>query len=263
MPRLYTYGPFQSRRLGLSLGIDILEKEKICTYNCVYCEIGPTSLLVPPSYEIDKPPSPNYRKEINEMMSLFPNLDSITFGYNGEPTLNPHLSEFLKITSEVRSEIKWHTKEPYITLFTNSSTVHFEEIRNRIQKFDYVLAKLDAGNSEDLIQTNRPHEKVPDIDIIVDSLSKLRQMMSKKKFAIQCLIYNSYRKDFNSNNNETNIINLAYAIKKINPDIVQIYSIARIPSEYYVYAINVEQKKRIVKSLKEIINNDEMEINYY
>ena len=263
MPRLYTYGPFQSRRLGLSLGIDILEKEKICTYNCVYCEIGSTSHLVPPNYKINKPPSPQYRKEIKEMMSLFPNLNSITFGYNGEPTLNPQLSEFFEITSEVRSTIKWQTKEPYITLFTNSSTMHIEEIRRRIQKFDFVLAKLDAGNSEDFIRTNRPHEKVPDIDVIINSLGKLRQMMSRKKFAIQCLIYNSYRKDFNSNNNETNIINLAYAIRKINPDLVQIYSVARIPSEYYVYAINVEQKKRIVKSLKEIINNDDMEINFY
>jgi wyosine [tRNA(Phe)-imidazoG37] synthetase (radical SAM superfamily) len=263
MPRLYTYGPFQSRRLGLSLGIDILKKEKICTYNCVYCEIGPTNLLVPPNYEIDITPSLQYRRELKEMMSLFPNLDSITFGYNGEPTLNPHLTDFFKIASEVRSEMKWHAKEPYITLFTNSSTVHLEEIRDRIKIFDYVLAKLDVGNNEDFILTNRPHEKVPNIEIIIDSLSKLRQMMYKKKFGIQCLIYNSYRKDFNSNNNEKNIINLGNAIKKIKPDTVQIYSIARIPSEYFVYAISDKQKKSIVKTLKEIINNDAIEINYY
>jgi wyosine [tRNA(Phe)-imidazoG37] synthetase (radical SAM superfamily) len=197
------------------------------------------------------------------MMSLFPNLDSITFGYNGEPTLNPHLTDFFKIASEVRSEMKWHAKEPYITLFTNSSTVHLEEIRDRIKIFDYVLAKLDVGNNEDFILTNRPHEKVPNIEIIIDSLSKLRQMMYKKKFGIQCLIYNSYRKDFNSNNNEKNIINLGNAIKKIKPDTVQIYSIARIPSEYFVYAISDKQKKSIVKTLKEIINNDAIEINYY
>ncbi len=263
MPRLYTYGPFQSRRLGLSLGIDILEKEKICTYNCVYCEIGPTNLLVPPNYKIDKTPSLKYRRELKEMMSLFPNLDSITFGYNGEPTLNQYLTEFFKITSEVRSEMKWHAEEPYITLFTNSSTVHIEEIRNRIKIFDYVLAKLDVGNNQDFILTNRPHEKVPNIEIIIDSLSKLRQMMYKKKFGLQCLIYNSYRKDFNSNNNEKNIINLGNAIKKINPDTVQIYSIARIPSEYFVFAISEERKKSIVKTLKEIINNDAIEINYY
>ncbi len=52
MPRQYTYGPFRSRRLGLSLGIDILPKNKLCTYNCVYCEIGPTKEVVSPEYRI-------------------------------------------------------------------------------------------------------------------------------------------------------------------------------------------------------------------
>ena len=263
MPREYTYGPFQSRRLGLSLGVDILTKQKTCTYDCVYCEIGPTSLLVPPSYEIMNPPSHHYRKEISEMMRLFPNLDSITFGYNGEPTLNPYLADFFKITSEERSEVKWLEREPYISLFTNSSTVHIEDIRNRMKNFDYVLAKLDVGNDLELIRTNRPHEKVPNIEIIIESLSMLRRLMRKKKFGIQCLIYNSYRKDFNSNNNETNINSLGNAIKIINPDTVQIYSIARIPSEYYVYAISEQRKKSIVKTLKDIVNNEAIEINYY
>ena len=263
MPREYTYGPFQSRRLGLSLGVDVLPKEKLCTYDCVYCEIGPTIQKVSPNYGIVNPPSQNFRKEIKEMMSLFPNLNSITFGYNGEPTLNKNLEEFHKITSEVRSEIKWSKKIPSLTLFTNSSTVFLEEIRERIKNFDYILAKLDAGTMVDFIRTNRPHEEVPNIQIIIDSLSKLKSLMKNNKLVIQCLIYNSYRKDFNSNNNKENIIQLANAFKKINPDIVQIYSIARIPSEYYVYAIDNEQIKKIVKTLKEIINNDSMEINYY
>ena len=263
MPRVYTYGPFQSRRLGLSLGVDILTNQKTCTFNCVYCEIGSTSLLVPPSYEVKNPPSHHFRKEIKEMMCLFPNLDSITFGYNGEPTLNPYLADYFYITSEERSEVNWHDKKPCISLFTNSSTVHIEDIRNRIRNFDYVLAKLDVGNDLELIRTNRPHEKVPSIDIIIESLSILRRLMRQKKFGIQCLIYNSYRKDFNSNNNETNINSLGNAIRKINPDTVQIYSIARIPSEYYVYAISEQRKKSIVKTLKDIVNNEAIEINYY
>ena len=263
MPREYTYGPFQSRRLGLSLGIDILTKKKTCTYDCVYCEIGSTLLLVPPTYEIKNPPSLHYRNEIKEMMRLFPNLDSITFGYNGEPTLNPYLEDFYRITSEERSEVKWNEKEPYISLFTNSSTAYLDEVRDRIKVFDYVLAKLDVASDGDFITTNRPHEKVPSINIIIESLCKLRRLMRQKKFDIQCLIYNSYRKDFNSNNTEKNIIYLGNAIKKIKPDAVQIYSIARIPSEYFVYAISEQQKKSIVKTLKEIVNNEAIEINYY
>ena len=97
MPREYTYGPFQSRRLGLSLGVNVLSNYKLCTFNCVYCEIGLTvkDNLVSPKYRINLPPSPNFRKELISILKFFPHLNSITFGYNGEPTLNENLLDFL------------------------------------------------------------------------------------------------------------------------------------------------------------------------
>ena len=261
--RQYTYGPFNSRRLGLSLGVDILPNYKLCTFNCVYCEIGPTYQVVSPRDRIKAPPSSNYRKELKDILKFVPHLNSITFGYNGEPTLNDNLLDFFKITLDVRSELKWDKKPPLITLFTNSTTLYLVEIRNRVRHFDLVLAKLDAATNEDLRRTNRPHEDCSDIETIVDSLIKLRKEMPEKKLAIQCLISKSYRKDFISNDNEENIEQLAYVIKKINPNIVQLYSIARIPSEYYVYAIDEQRKKEIVNVFREIINNDLIEINYY
>jgi len=104
---------------------------------------------------------------------------------------------------------------------------------------------------------------MPDIDVIIDSLVKLKKIMKENKLAIQVLIYNSYKKDFLSNNNEKNIEKLALAIKTINPDIVQIYSIARIPAQYFVYSIDDNRKKEIVKTFKEIINNNQIKIEYY
>ncbi len=264
MPRQYTYGPFRSRRLGLSLGIDILPKNKLCTYNCVYCEIGPTKEVVSPEYRIKAPPSSNFRKELKDILKYFPHLKSLSFtGYQGEPTLNENLLDFYSITLDVRRDLRWTDEPPLITLFTNSSTLYSSEVRERVKHFDLVLAKLDAATESDLISTNRPHKDCRDINIVVESLVKLRKDMPNKKLAIQCLIYNSYREDFISNDNKENIEQLAYAIKKIKPDIVQLYSIARIPSEYFVYAIDEKRMKQIVKIFKEIINNDLIEINYY
>jgi len=263
MPRQYTYGPFRSRRLGLSLGIDILPKNKLCTYNCVYCEIGPTKEVVSPEYRIKTPPSSNFRKELKDILKYVPHLKSITFGYNGEPTLNENLLDFYTITLDVRRDLKWTNEPPLITLFTNSSTLYSSEVRERVKHFDLVLAKLDAATENDFTNTNRPHKDSPDVNTIVESLVKLRKDMQNKKLAIQCLIYNSYREDFISNDNKENIEQLAYTIKKIKPDIVQLYSIARIPSEYFVFSIDDERKKQIVKTFKEIINNDLIEINYY
>jgi len=266
MSRKFTYGPFQSRRLGLSLGVNILLDYKICSYDCVYCEIGATNKerLVPPEYRIKLSPTPDFRKELKSILKYVPHLKSLSFtGYYGEPTLNNYLLDFYNITLDVRNELKWDKDPPLITLFTNSSTLYLEEIRERVKHFDLVLAKLDAATDKDLRSTNRPHKDCPDIDTLADSLVKLRKDMPNKKLAIQCLISKSYRDDFSSNDNNENIEQLAHLIKKINPNIVQLYSIARIPSEYFVYAIDEKRKEEIVKIFREIINNELMEINYY
>ena len=262
--REYTYGPFQSRRLGLSLGVDILPKFKLCTYNCVYCEIGSTDKLVSPDYRIKAPPSINFRKELKDILKYVPHLNSITFGYNGEPSLNRNLLDFLKITLEVREKIKWTDRKPIITLFTNSSTLYLDKIRQKVKQFELVLAKLDAATPEDFQRSNNPHPETPKIDSIIKSLVKLKkEMPSGHKLAIQSLIYNSYREDFIANSNDINITNLAKAIKKIKPDSVQIYSIARIPANYYVFSIDKEKKKEIVDKIKDIVSDDNVEISFY
>jgi len=264
MTREYTYGPFQSRRLKLSLGVDLLPKCKKCTYNCVYCEIGATdkNQLVSPEYRIKSRPSINFRKELISILKYVPHLNSITFGYNGEPTLNEYILEFLQIASKVRDELKWTNGKPLLTLFTNSSTLYSKEIRDRVKQFELVLAKLDVATEEDFKRTNRPHKDVPSIEQIIDSLVLLRKEMPEPhKLALQCLVYNSYRNDFMPNNNDENINALARAIKKIRPHIVQIYSVARIPAEYFVFAIDEETKKHIKEEFEKMYRDGN--INYY
>ena len=264
--RIYTYGPFQSRRLGLSLGINILSSHKLCTYNCVYCEIGLTRRenLVSPEYRIKLPPTPKFRKELKSMLRYVPHLNSITFGYNGEPTLNENLLDFLKITKDVRRELPWDNKKPTLTLFTNSSTLHFDEIRERVKQFELVLAKINVGIDNDFKRINRPHNNTPKVEDIIKALVKLKQTMPQKhKLAIQCLIFNSYEEDFVANNTQKNISEIARALKRIKPDIVQIYSIARIPAEYFVYSLSEERKKEIENIFKLYVNDNNVDIRCY
>ncbi|HDZ17685.1 MAG TPA: hypothetical protein ENH75_05310 [archaeon] len=264
--RTYTYGPFQSRRLGLSLGINVLSAHKLCTYNCVYCEIGLTKKenLFSSEFRIRIPPTHKYRKELKSILTYFPHLNSITFGYNGEPTLNEHLLDFLNIAKEVRSELTWESKKPRLTLFTNSSTLQFDDIRDRVKEFELVLAKIDAGIDDDYKRTNRPHYNTSKVETLITSLIKLKQEMPPEhKLAIQCLVFNSYEKDFVANNNVQNIEEIAQALKRIKPDIVQVYSIARIPAEYFVYAISEERKKEIAKIFKSIVNDNNVDIKCY
>lgn len=266
MPRIYTYGPFQSRRLGLSLGINVLPNYKLCTFNCVYCEIGITEKdnLVSPDFRIKLPPLPGFRNELISISTHVPHLDSITFGYNGEPTLNENLLDFLKIALEVRNKLDWINQKPNLTLFTNSSTAHYKIIRERISKFEVVLAKLDVATIEDFKRTNRPHVNTPNIGIIIDSLAKLKKLMPKNhKLTIQSLLYNSYKENFTPNINKKNIKELAIAIKKIKPDNVQIYSTARIPAEYFVYSIDNSKKQEIVKFIEDVVDDKNVQVNFY
>ena len=266
MPRQYTYGPFQSRRLKLSLGVDVIPQKKICTYDCVYCEIGPTgsTQLVSPDYRIQAPPSANFRQELKDILKYVPHLSSITFGYSGEPTLNENLLDFLRIAKSVREQMSWTNEPPLLTLFTNSSTLPSVEIRDRVKEFDLVLAKLDAATKEDFLRTNRPHRNVPNIERIIDSLVSLREEMDEgHQLAIQCLIHDSYRDDFTPNDNDENINFLAKAISRIRPSIVQLYSIARTPAQYFVFAIDEEKKQEIVKKFKNVVNDETVKINYY
>ncbi|MFX1455075.1 MAG: radical SAM protein [Promethearchaeota archaeon] len=264
--RHFTYGPFLSRRLGLSLGVNILPNYKVCTFNCVYCEIGTTAEnnLVSPIYRIKLPPTAQFRKELASILILFPHLKSITFGYNGEPTLNENLLDFKKVASEVRDKIEWSSEKPLLTLFTNSSTLYIPEIRERVKEFEYILAKLDVATDKDFKITNRPHNKSPNIDTIIESLVKLRKEKPKEhKLVIQSLIYNSYNEDIFPNNNDSNLAKLAQALKKIKPDFVQIYTTARIPAEYYVYGIDDIRKKEIVNFLEELVQDKNIKINFY
>ncbi len=267
MMREYTYGPFQSRRLGLSLGINILPEHVVCTYNCVYCEIGPKSRdsLVSPEHRVKLPVKSRFRKELISVSKFFPHLDSMSFsGYFGEPTLNMYLLDFFNIAKDVRNNREWNAKKPKLTIFTNSSTLYKKKIRDIVGRFDLILAKLDVASDEEFIRTNRPHKDVPSISEIITSIQELRnEMNSNNKLAIQCLIYQSNREKFESNDNPKNIENLANAIKKIKPHYVQLYSIARIPAEYYVFAIDNARKQEIINKFKEIINDNSIKIDYY
>lgn len=138
------YGPVSSWRLGRSLGIDpICSEEKICSFDCVYCQLGSRKAVCE-------------RKEFITLEKLREDLkaikgvkaDVITFSGTGEPTLAKNLEEMMSL---VRTEASLP-----IAILTNSSCLSFEEVRKTLCKADVVVAKLDAPNEEVFQKINRP-----------------------------------------------------------------------------------------------------------
>ncbi len=249
----FCYGPFASRRLGLSLGVNVLGEQKRCTYNCVYCEAGRTTgnELVAPNYIADIKPE-GFREEIKPILrNLLRDLDSITFGYNGEPTLNPHLEEFLQVVREIQKEVAPRSgdKFPTVTIFTNSTTITRPEIRHTLAQFDLILGKLEVGTSSDLHRVHRPHPNVPSLDAITRGLATLKQELSPgHKLALQTLIFTT-RNYASVNFKEIDVPMWIERVIAIRPDIVQLYSVARTPAEPFVTAVGRETLQKIKDQL--------------
>lgn len=164
----YIYGPVPSWRVGRSLGIDVLsQQDKICSYDCVYCQLGRTKTLeyARKLYVPDK-------EIIHEIESL-PDIpiDYITFSGRGEPTLAENLGSLIRAVRTIR-------KEP-IAVITNSSLIDRRDVQSELSHADFVIAKLDASTRESFIRINRPYKGI-EFDAIIAGLKELRKHFTGK-----------------------------------------------------------------------------------
>jgi len=221
------YGPVLSWRLGRSLGIDVLRPPKTCTFDCVYCQLGPTVRKVSGLVQAQVGKKEALEDLERALAILNPSsIDYITFSGSGEPTLIPELGEIIE---GVRSLI-----EKPIAVLTNSSLVNLEEVRRNLVAADLVIAKLDAPDQPTLEAINRPAEGILHEDI-VEGLMKLRNEV-RGKLALQIMFFESKVGGL-TNANEEMIKNLIRLTELIEPDEVQINTPTRPPSEGYVLAL--------------------------
>ena len=216
----YLFGPVPSRRLGISLGVDIVPY-KTCSFNCVYCECGRTfsTTFIRQPYIKAK----DIIAELDDFLSLSgsPQIDYVTFSGGGEPTLN---SEIREIINFIKKEFPQYP----LALLTNSSLLGDSAVREDIKKCDVIIPSLD-GVSDDVFKLiNRPCEGVIISDII-DGLKNLKTS-SHAKIWVEVFIVPGV----NDTDKELNL--LKEALLNINPDKVQINTIDRPAAESWVKA---------------------------
>jgi wyosine [tRNA(Phe)-imidazoG37] synthetase (radical SAM superfamily) len=219
-----TYGPVNSRRLGRSLGVNILPKKvKFCTFNCVYCHYGWTNFDVHSNilpYGLSFPSVSEIKEALTqalENLKLQSNLPAfITFSGNGELNLHPDFAEIVAAVIKIRDMIAPKAKT---AILSNSSEVCKEEIYSALCMLDYRIMKLDCGNNDVFTCYNKPCDKAS-LEKIIDGLIELS---NKKPVCIQTLF--STGKAGNLSNK--NIQNWIENIHKKKPEMVQIYSLSR------------------------------------
>jgi wyosine [tRNA(Phe)-imidazoG37] synthetase (radical SAM superfamily) len=148
------YGPVNSRRLGRSLGINLLPAwGKVCSFDCVYCQYGRTRVKT-------LAPGPEGFPTLDEVVAAVataltsgPDFDSCTFSGNGEPTLHPHWSEIVEAVRQLRNR---HRPAARLSLLSNSSTAVRPLVRATLRRLDAPIMKLDAGDDATLAAINRP-----------------------------------------------------------------------------------------------------------
>lgn len=143
----YLYGPVPSRRLGRSLGVDLVP-HKICTYDCIYCQLGKTTNQT--IERRDYVPVQAVLSELKEKLSAGIVCDYISIAGSGEPTLHASIGEII-------CKIKQITTIP-VTVLTNGSLLFIPEVRESLMNADIVIPSLDAGNDHLFQYVNRPHK---------------------------------------------------------------------------------------------------------
>lgn len=213
----HLFGPVNSRRLGLSLGIDLLPA-KICNFNCIYCEVGPNVLFTDKRQEYI--PTVAIINEIDIFLSeknKLQSLDIFTITASGEPTLHSGIGEIIQ-------HLKSHTDKP-VAVLTNGSLLHLASVREALLPADIIVPSLDAVVPQSFRKINRPFSGMHP-DKIVDGLIKFKKEY-KGKLWLEILLAK------NINDSEKDIDTLNKAIQLIDPDRIQLNTVIRPPLETF------------------------------
>lgn len=234
MPMKYIYGPVESRRLGLSLGIT-LTPYKICSFDCVYCQAGATTELTKERKEYIS--IEEILQEIKtwllENRAEAEKLNYITLSGSGEPTLNINIHLLI-------SGIKKLASIP-VAVITNASLLNIPLVREALKPADLVVPSLDAVTSALFSEINRPQKEINVSDIIEGLVSFRREF--KGRIWLEVMLVKGINDDLR------HIKKIKEAAERINPDKIQLNSPVRVTAQDNIFSVD----KRKLRKIKEIL----------
>ncbi len=205
----YLFGPVPSRRLGMSLGVDLVPK-KVCSLDCVYCEVGKTTKLTTERMEYIK--SEKIKAELTNYFQNNPDPDFVTFSGYGEPTLHIHIGEILQFIKHIKPDIP-------VAVLTNGTLLSDKQVRKSLFLADIVLPSLDAATENIFQKINRPSGDLK-IENYLKGLIDFRTEF-KGKIWLEVFILPGYNDDEHEQGELKNVI------LKLNPDSVQLNTLDR------------------------------------
>jgi wyosine [tRNA(Phe)-imidazoG37] synthetase (radical SAM superfamily) len=214
------FGPVPSRRLGRSLGVDLVPF-KTCTYDCIYCQLGRTTCKTLERKEWV--PLEGVLEKLKRKLSSKP--DYITLSGSGEPTLHSRVDELI-------DRIKAITDVP-VAVLTNGSLLWQEDVRNQLMNADLVIPSLDAGDEAMFRLVNRPHEEIS-FEQMLNGLIDFRREF-RGEYWLEVFVVGGYTATHGE------LAKVARCVDHIKPDHVQMNTVTRPPAEKYAIGVSSQR----------------------
>ena len=215
------FGPVHSRRLGISLGINLLPADgKVCSFDCIYCECGfnedhRPSLPLPTREEVAQ----KLEAKLQQMVADGQLPDVLTFAGNGEPTCHPHFAEIIADTIRLRNQ---YCPKAKVSVLSNSTMIHRPQVHDALMQVDNNILKLDTVDPDYINKVDHPNGTY-DVDLIIDRLKAFQGHV-----IIQTMFMRGECKGESVDNTGDAYVNpWLEAVKAIAPQQVMIYTIDR------------------------------------
>ena len=224
------FGPINSRRFGMSLGIDLSPKQKSCNFDCVYCELKGAK----PVEEIENPPSiDGIISALKEALKVHQNIDVITLTANGEPTLYPHLKELIVKVDELKGRAK-------TLILSNGSGVRDQKICEALQGLDIVKFSLDSAVQSTFKKIDRNKSGI-EVNELIKAMAKFRKEF-KGELVLEILVVAGF------NDKEEEFMTVNEAINEIAPHRVDVGTIDRPPA-YNVKGVDASRLEELASKI--------------
>ncbi|MBC7363323.1 MAG: radical SAM protein [Candidatus Aminicenantes bacterium] len=222
----HLYGPVPSRRLGYSLGVDLLPF-KTCSLSCIYCQLGRTkkTTIRRKKYFSER----QILQELKDFLKSGVRVDFITFSGSGEPTLNSSIGQLIR-------KIKKMTGKP-VAVLTNSTLLTRPAVRKDLEAADVVVPSLDAADQKTFKKINRPHPTLK-ASKIIDGLIKFRKQF-KGQIWLEILLVKGL------NDSPGHLKKLKAAADKIKPDRIHLNTVVRPPAEKWARPLAPDELERV------------------
>ncbi len=239
------FGPVHSRRLGLSLGINLMPGDgKICTFDCIYCECGFNGdhrphLPRPARGEV----SARLREVITQMASEGQHPDVLTFAGNGEPTAHPEFADIIRDTIAIRDQLAPQAK---VSVLSNSTFIHLDKVREALMLVDNNILKLDTISPEYIRRVDRPTNPCYDVERIIADMEKFNGHV-----IVQTIFMKGVTNGFDTDNTgDDYVLPWIDALRRIGPREVMVYTIDRETPDHHLQKATHEELDRICQLVR-------------